>query len=284
MILEDKDNEAVLDEEQQPETEAETKPAEEEQQQLKSEEPKEELVVTFGEEEPEEEKQPAPAWVRELRKSHREIQKENRRLKQQLEVRQGGENQPPAPGAKPKLEDFDYDPNRFELALEEWHQAKTAHAAAVERKKAAEKQEQESWHRTVSAYEEAKQKLSVSDFEDAEESVLANFSQVQQGMILAGADNPALVVYALGKNPKKLAELASVKDNVKFAFAVAKLETQLKMRKKSTAPEPEPKVKGAARSSGSVDSTLERLRAEAEKSGDFSKLVAYKRQLRDKER
>ena len=69
-------------------------------------------------------------------------------------------------------------------------------------------------------------------------------------------------------------------DPVKFAFAVAKLETQLKVTNRKAAPPPESTVRGTGRVSGAVDSTLERLRADAEKTGDYSKVMQYKRQKR----
>jgi len=49
---------------------------------------------------------------------------------------------------------------------------------------------------------------------------------VQQDIILQAAQNPALAVYALGKSKDKAKELASIKDPVKFAFALGKLENQ----------------------------------------------------------
>ena len=87
-------------------------------------------------------------------------------------------------------------------------------------------------------------------------------------------------VYALGKNPKKLAELASIKDPVRFAVAVAKLETQLKVSTRKPPPPPPKITSGSAPVSGSVDSTLERLRAEAERTGDYTKVIQYKRSKR----
>jgi hypothetical protein len=96
--------------------------------------------------------------------------------------------------------------------------------------------------------------------------------------VLQGADNPALVIYALGKNPKKAAELAKIEDPVKFAFAVAKLEKELKVTNRKAAPAPERMVSSTGRVSGAVDSTLERLRAEAEKTGNYTKVLQYKRQ------
>jgi len=65
---------------------------------------------------------------------------------------------------------------------------------------------------------------------------------------------------------------------VKFAFAVAKLETNLKVTTRKASSRPEKKISGTARPSGSVDNTLERLRTDAEKTGDYSKVFQYKRQ------
>jgi hypothetical protein len=107
------------------------------------------------------------------------------------------------------------------------------------------------------------------------------FNVTQQGVMLQGADNPALVVYALGKNPKKAKELSEIKDPVKFAFAVAKLEKELKVTNRSQQPRhPRESCQELAESSGAVDSTLERLRAEAEKTGNMTKVIQYKAQKR----
>jgi len=86
------------------------------------------------------------------------------------------------------------------------------------------------------------------------------------------------LVYALGKNPTKAAALGAIKDPVEFAFAVARLEAQLKVSEKKPATPPETRVTGNGRVSGAVDATLERLRAEAERTGDYTKVSAYKRQ------
>jgi hypothetical protein len=137
---------------------------------------------------------------------------------------------------------------------------------------------QKEWERKLESYQGAKASLKVRDFEFAEDVVQDTLSVMQQGMIVQGAENPALVVYALGKNPKKAKEIASITDPVKFAFAVAKLETQLKISNRKAQSSPERKISGTARPSGAVDSTLDRLRAEAEKTGDYSKVFQYKKQ------
>lgn len=242
-----------------------------------------EVVVTIGEESPppeEDEKQEAPEWVRELRKNHRELVRENRELKEKVAATTTTETKPVTVGAKPKLEDFDYDTEKFGHELEAWYDRKRDADAKAAEVEAAQKEQQKAWQAKLDDYGKVKAELKVKDFEDAEATVFESLNVTQQGIIVQGADNSALVIYALGKNPKKVKELASITDPVKFAFAVAKLETQLKVTNRKAAPPPEKTVSGSAPKSGSVDSTLERLRADAEKTGDYTKVTAYKRQQR----
>jgi hypothetical protein len=239
-----------------------------------------EVIVSIGEESPpqEEEKQ-APEWVRDLRKQHRELQKRNRELEAKLN--QAPETQKAQEvGKKPTLEDFDYDAERYEASLAEWFERKRQADEQVAKLQAERDNQAKEWQAKLEGYSKAKAELKVRDYDEAEDITKDTLTVVQQGVILQGAENPALLVYALGKNPKKAKELASISDPVKFAFAVAKLETQLKVTNRKAAPPPEKTVQGTGKVSGTVDSTLDRLRAEAEKSGDYSKVMAYKRQKR----
>jgi desulfoferrodoxin (superoxide reductase-like protein) len=238
-----------------------------------------EVVVAIGEEAPPpEEKEHAPEWVRELRKNHRELQRKNRELEDQLKATTTAETKPAILGKKPSLEDFDYDTEKFEQELSKWYDRKRDTDKAAAEAEVAQKEQQKAWQTKLDSYGKLKGELKVKDFEDAEAAVQDTFNVTQQGIVLQGAENSALVIYALGKNPKKAAELATIKDPVKFAFAVAKLETQLKVTNRKAATAPEKTVQGTGRVSGTVDSTLERLRAEAEKTGDMTKVMEYKRQ------
>lgn len=236
----------------------------------------EEIVVSIGDEKPQQEEQePAPGWVKELRKANREKEKRIRELEARLN--QQTETKPVTLGAKPKLEDHDYDAEKFEVALSEWFEKKRLADAEVDKQRKAEKEQQEAWQARLEEYGKAKVGLKVRDFEDAEEVAKGLLNVTQQGIILQGANNPALVVYALGKNQEKAKKIADIKDPVKFAFAVANLERELKITKRVPAPPPERTINGTGRVSGAVDSTLERLRAEAEKTGDLTKVLQYKR-------
>jgi len=274
---------AVLDDEQQPvEIEVSEDESADGQQAVGSDdehaEESDEVVVSIGEESPPtEEEVRAPEWVRELRKANREKERRIRELEAKLAT-SAPENKPVQLGPKPKLEDHDYDAERFEQALDAWHERKRQHDLETERVRQAEQAQQQAWQAKLEGYSKAKAELKVRDYEDAEAIAQEVFSVTQQGVILQGAENPALVVYALGKNPKKAADLAKITDPVKFAFAVARLEKELKVTNRRAAPAPERIVQGTGRASGTVDSTLERLRAEAEKTGNYTKVLQYKRQ------
>jgi hypothetical protein len=270
---------AVIEDEatDQPEAQADGEQAQTQDDEAESDE----VVVSIGEEAPPpEEPAHAPEWVRELRKTNRELQRQNRELQTKLQTTVQTETKPVVLGSKPKLEDYDYDADKFEIALANWFDRKRQADEINARQEAEVMNQQKAWQAKLDGYGKARAELRVKDFEDAEAVAQELFNVTQQGVMLQGADNPALVVYALGKNPKKAQELAAIKDPVKFAFAVAKLEKDLKVTNRKAAPPPERIVSGTGRVSGAVDSTLERLREEAARTGNMTKVVQYKAQKR----
>ena len=241
-----------------------------------------EVVVSISGEEapPPEEQTQAPEWVRELRKTNRELQRQNRELQGKLQTSAQTEIKPVVLGKKPSLEDHDYDAEKFEEALTHWFERKRQADEVNAKQEAEVMTQQKAWQAKLEGYGKAKAELRVKDFDDAEATAQELFNVTQQGVMLQGADNPALVVYALGKNLKKAQELAAIKDPVKFAFAVAKLEKDLKVTNRKAAPPPERIVSGTGRVSGAVDSTLERLREDAARTGNMTKVIQYKAQKR----
>ena len=237
-----------------------------------------EVIVTIGEEAPPpEDEHRAPEWVRELRRKHRETVKKLESAEKRLETLTA-EPKPAALAKKPTLEDFDYDADRFEAALTDWFDAKRRHDEDEAKAKAAEDAAKADWQAKLDNYGKAKAELKFKDFDEAEAEAMEAFSVTQQGIIVQGSDNPALVVYALGKNPEQRKKLMAISDPVKFAFSVAKLEAQLKVtNRKAALPPPERVVNGTGRVAGAIDSTLERLRADAERTGDYTKVMQYKR-------
>jgi len=243
-----------------------------------------ELVVTIGDpatpDPAVEEEQKAPEWVRELRKKHREEVRKNKELEDKLKALTA-EPKPAGLPEKPTLASCDYDEELFATTLDQWHDKKRQHDEHVKGLQDAEAKAAAEWQAKLDSYVKAKTDLRLKDFDEAEAEAKTIFSVTQQGIIVQGAENPALVVYALGKNPEQAQKLASITDAVKFTFAVAKLEAQLKVSKKSAPPPPEERIAAARGVSGAVDSTLDRLREEAAKTGDFTKVHQYKQQQRD---
>ena len=218
------------------------------------EESSDEVVVKIDGEAPpqEEEEKRAPEWVRNVRKTNREQQKRIRELEEKLKTLAPVEETPKL-GQKPSLEACDYDASKFETELEQWHLRKQQVEAAAQKAKAEEAKQQEAWNSKLENFQKAKTSLKVKDFEEAEETIQEILNQTQIAIIVDGAKNPAELVYALGKNPKKAKELSEISNPVKFAFEIAKLETRVSVERKKSAPPPEKTVKGAAPLSGSFD-------------------------------
>ncbi len=241
------------------------------------------VVVTIGDEAPEkDEHAEAPGWVKTVRKKNRELEKRNRELEKKL--KQDTENKPVELGEKPTLEKCGFDDKVYESKLIGYYDRKRKVDEQNANLLKQQEVQKEAWNGKMDKYNESKKSHSFKNFEDAEAFVTDTFNTTQQGIMVQGADDSALLIYALGKNPKKAKELALITDPVDFAFKVAKLEAQLKVTSKKKAPSPEQRVSGgkAGGISGTVDKTLDRLRTEAEKTGDYTKVSAYKRKIRNK--
>lgn len=224
--------------------------------------------------------EPAPEWVRELRKQHREAQRRIKELEaERAALKSAPEPAVPTLGKEPTLADVDYDEDKFKQAVFDWHDRKRKIEDAKARAEAESRKQQEAWQKRLSAYSEGKAKLALPDFDEAEAVVQDSLSQTQQSILLHGCENAALVVAALGKAPAKAKELGAITDPVSFAFAVAKLESQIKMTSKSkpTPPPPEKKIASGSRPA-STDKTLDGLYEEAMRTGDMSKVLKYQRE------
>lgn len=222
--------------------------------------------------------------VKKLRAIAKEEARERKRLereKQELErkIAPAPANEPIALGAKPTLESVGYDEDAYQQQLDAWYETKARLDAQKRQQEAAQKAAQEEFSTIINAHRQKAAALKKVDYEEMADLVGSNLSPVQQEFILRGADDSAKLVYALGKYPAKLKELAAIKDPARFAFAVAKLETQLKTQKRSTV-QPE-KVLSGGKGVVSADKELAMLEAEAERTGDRTKVIAYKRKLKN---
>lgn len=239
--------------------------------------------VFFEDEEPSAEPpKDSKAWAR-LRAAERDARREAAELRRKLEA-QSSPSQVPDPGPEPTLEDCDYDQDILKKRVRE-------HDAAVARKQAADaeaaKAQQEASRRAQELfdnYSRKKAELSkrVQGYQEAESAVISMMSPERQDVLLKIAEDPARLVYALGRRPDKLEELAKENDRDRFVAKLKKLEVSINVKKGTPTP-PEERVSGSG-SPGPAGSTLERLRAEAFKTGDYTKVNAWKRQQRERGR
>lgn len=245
-----------------------------------------------GEEEPDEDEDeeivtfedgvsPAPGdaetgLVKHLRTQLTEQRKELDRLRKQA---------PPAPqvvvGEKPTLAGCDYDEEVYEEQLDQWKERRAQADAQVREAETSQNQQTEAWNSELKAHAEKRAALRFKDTQEAEDVALAALNDVQQAVIVKAAENSAMVIYALGKHPGKLAEISKITDPLKLAAAIARLEGKLTVTKRSGPPEPERIAQGSASVSGAkTDQTLERLERDAARTGDRTKVRQYRQQLK----
>lgn len=241
-----------------------------EQQENQDEGGDEDVVIAFeGDEEAE-----APqesAVIRELRTKIRELQKERKAN--------------PAPkvevGKKPDLwEDCEGDPDKFEAELLAYNKrvdAAKKQAEDADKIHEAATAEFEVEHAT---YREQKAKLAKPDFETAEIAIETALTVAQQSVLLLAAKQKAPLIYALGKNSKRLAEIAKITNPIKLAIAVNELERSLKVTPRKGV-EPEEKQRGTGSMSTSAkDKEIEKLERQMQKGGDITEARKRLKELR----
>lgn len=237
-------------------------------------ESEDDLAFTFEDVEPE--PQEDNESFRALRQSERDKTKRIKELEEQLK---GYESPEMEVGPKPTLKDFEYDEAKYEKALTEWTERDRAAKSAQQDREREQAKEQEDYAKKLDGYYARKAALNLKDFDDVQASVEASLSKAQQSIAVKLAEDPAVLVYAIGKNPKVMDELAQITDPVEFSYKLAKLESKMRSSK-NTRPAPEKKVKGTVAQPQTSDKTLAKLEAEAAKTGDRRKVIAHKKAMR----
>jgi hypothetical protein len=171
-----------------------------------------------------------------LRKTNRELQRQNRELQGKLKSTAQTETNPVVLGKKPSLEEHDYDAEKFEAAMADWFERKRKADDANAKQEAEVMTQQKAWQSKLDGYGKAKAELRVKDYEDAEAVAQEVFNVTQQGIVLQGADNPALVIYALGKNPKKAKELSDIQRPRKVCFCGSETGERIESNQPQSSP------------------------------------------------
>lgn len=220
---------------------------------------------------------------KELKKKLRETERQNKELQEKLQGAPKGLDPLPA---KPTMESCEYDQERLDRENEAWYALKLKHDQKEADKKAELEARQRRIQEVHQGHQEKAKALKVKDYESFQDEVADVLNEDQQNIILWAAENSARVVVTLASNPKRLEKLASIKDAAKFAAAVGRLETEIDMARAGKAkPKPEKLLGGSSGSGATVTGgVLAQLEAEADRTGDRTKVVAYRREQMEKQR
>lgn len=236
--------------------------------------PADELVIGF-EGEAEAEDEPVTPKVRLLRE---ELKATKRRLKEIEAATAAQEQAKEAPPAtKPTIADAGYDDDKLVELVEAWTRGEMAREAKAKAEAEKRKADEDAYQASLTAYVEKKKALTVPDYADAEDAVRSALSPAQQSIIVANLLDPAKFVYALGKSPAKLAELAAMTRLDQFTAAAVRMEATVKVEQRKTPP-PETKLPGSAAGGNATSSAnLTAMKQKAEATGDYTAYFAAKR-------
>ncbi|QPQ55589.1 hypothetical protein IC614_03025 [Allosphingosinicella flava] len=223
-----------------------------------------------------------PEHISDLRRRYREQQRRLRELEEAT-----------APkvediGPKPNLDDYwdkDDPQGAFERDLLAWNDRKTQASLRLEQEREQQQALQREYEADVGQLETQRASLKVRDFDAAYDRVTGSLTEAQQAILVQVANNKAALVYALGKNPDRLDKLKAITNLAKFAGEVARLDMETRVSRKPTT-KPEGVVRGAGtmNGKGATDAKLARLEAEAEKTGNRTPLIQYRKTLRQQGR
>jgi hypothetical protein len=185
----------------------------------------------------------------------------------------------PAPvevGPRPTLEECEYDEEEHNRRIDEWVERRVQ--AETSRTEPANGEDEA--RQDVAKYEASITKLRYADATDVVAEVRAALTPQQEFIVASVTSDPGLVLYALGKNPAKLRELVDIRNPAKFIARVALTEANMRVGKKQ-APDPERVHTGNAMPKG-ADKEEARLEKEADRTGDRTALIRYRKRQRDK--
>lgn len=186
------------------------------------------------------------------------------------------------PGPKPTLEGCEWDEAKFEAQYDAWKDA-TAKAQNASRDDA-ERQRVNNmeFERLTIRHQQRAEVLKIPNFEEYQRVVVDALGPEMAGAALVLADDSAKLVAALGRNPAALARITAEPNPLKQIKLLLQTEAKIVMKKKGPPP---PERDTITRSSTSAallagDKKMEAMEKEAARTGDRSKIVAYKASLR----
>jgi len=250
------------------------------------------VVVLEGQEEeaPPTEQPPKRNPVRDMRKRIKEQNRENsdqskviRDLQAQLAAASKKPDDPPATDEAPTLEGCGYDTQKFQTEYSIWNDAQQDKKLDERISKRENREQQttatEQTEKRIEGHYQRASDLQVGDYEQTEDAAVAVLGVNLVQSIQNTVDDSELIIYYLGKNPVKAAELSVVYEQnpANFTYQLGKLSGKITLRPKNGkgAPNPDIPVGGGG---GSANATLlsKYLKKLAEASNADNPLAARK--------
>lgn len=242
------------------------------------------LTVDLGGDDDEdegEEHQSAP--FKALRQKTREQQKRIKELEREKRERESAQEQQEL-GERPTLAGCEYDDQRFEQELLAWNDRKRA----LDQQKEAEQEKaqavQARYNERLAVYNTSKRDLAeqanIDSFDDVETEVVEAIGSSVAAVMIANSKTPALAMLALHKNPGIQKEIAEIEDPASRIWKLAQLDATMKVTGMKKKPAPERRMKNTNGSGDRPLDKLDRLRAQARETGDFTAVNQYKREVR----
>lgn len=232
-------------------------------------------AVSAGEEESE--------GVRNLRKRLREREQELKQLR--------GTQAAPDIGEKPTLESCDYDDDRYERELIDWRDRKRKADDEAEQQQALAQSVEEDVQASQRAYETQRASLKVPGFDAADDAVTEALPPLFLNAVnVAAGPKAAALRFYLGTHADELDKLKAldprkVTDLIRLSGLVGQMAEKINVQRRKPTTTPEQQHRGQSGAGGGAgDTKLARLEREADKTNDRTALIAYKRQLRERER
>lgn len=212
----------------------------------------------------------------------KQLRQELRETKKQLHERDKTTQPKIEVGEKPTLESCEYDEDKFEAELDAWKERKIKAEAQEQDAERESQARAERDQKAFISYRTRAATLPVKDFEQAEQAVINTLPELHSRALLHYTKDPAKLVYALHQNPRKMEQIAQETDVIKAILMMNELEGKMKVttRKKPPTPESESIQHGSASPSMTSDKELEKLEKEADRTGDRTRLQAYKLKMK----
>jgi dTMP kinase len=178
---------------------------------------------------------------------------------------------------RPTLEECGFNEDAFAEKMAAYVASQEKVKAKKAEEDARQKADAEAYQAKLDRYNAERTKVGADD--DAQAKVVAALDARQQSALMHTSDNAAVVVAALAKTPKALAELAAIKDPLLFVRKLAHIEGRISMTK--APPPPETKLRGGvAAPSASFQSRLDAAEKAAERTGDRTEVIRIRREMK----